>query len=403
MSNLVLRPAQSEDELYLAHDLMAKVHCKDYWEGMTWMDRVGRHYPGFLREHTRLAFLEGDLAGALRVTTDTVRIGEARLKMGGFGWVSTSGKHRHKGVARELMLNTVEYFREHGYHVSMLFGIPNFYHRFGFVTTLADYTTYLDPSDLDLEPASGYRVRGGKAGDIRAMQKMHEAMDDDTSCSIIRCAAHFSHQWRLWEGLRVVTNASGTPVGYFLAKDAGGCLTIREVGVQKREHCETLLQAIGREARAHYRHEIAIVAPPSHPFVQYLMRYRSRHEMRVTQNEGGMMAVVNTAETLESMIPEWEQSLVGNGLGDARVEVTLLVNRKPWRVRANRGAIDIAAQSGSNKFTLDAGELMLLISGYRYFDEIFSQQRRMVSADGRALLGAMFPKRTPFVWPMDRF
>jgi hypothetical protein len=246
-------------------------------------------------------------------------------------------------------------------------------------------------------------VRDGKPGDVQAIQKMHDTHDLDTACSIIRCAAHISHQWRLWDGLRVVTNQNGTPIAYFLKKDAGGRLQVREVGLQRREHCSVLLQAIGQEARAHFLHEIGIVAPPSHAFVQYLMRYKSRHEMRLTQNEGGMMALVNTAETLESMIPEWEQALVSGGLVEDRAEVTLLVDRKPYRVRANRGAIDVAQQSGVNKFGVSGGDLMLLLSGYRYFEEVFAQQRRMISAEGRALLAALFPKRTPFVWPMDRF
>lgn len=78
--------------------------------------------------------------GALHLTTDTIRIGEARLKMGGLGWVATSARHRKRGIGRKLIEDALAYMREHGYHVSMLFGIPNFYHRFGDASALIDYT-----------------------------------------------------------------------------------------------------------------------------------------------------------------------------------------------------------------------------------------------------------------------
>lgn len=403
MSNLVFRSVQNDDEMFLAHDLMAKMHCKDYWEGMQWMQNVGRHYPGFIREHTRVALLDGEIACALRMTPDTLRIGEARLKMGGFGWVSTAGHCRNKGIARQLMANTMDYLKRHNYHVSMLFGIPNFYHRFGFVTTLADYRTTMNTVDLAPLNDLAFRVRDGKPGDIQAIQKMHEASDQHTSCSIIRCAAHISHQWSLWKGIRIVTNENGTPLAYFLTKDEGTRLTVREVGFHRRETSAILLEAIRRDAERHFLNEVAIDAPPSHAFIQYLMRYKSRHEMRLTQNEGGMLALVNLPETLESMIPEWEQGLRQAGLAGERIEATLVVERKPHRIRAVKGSIDIAQHNGANKFGVSSGDFIALMSGYRYFNEVFAQQRRLIAADGRALLAAMFPRRTPFVWPTDRF
>ncbi|MDQ1257518.1 MAG: family N-acetyltransferase, partial [Candidatus Hydrogenedentes bacterium] len=75
---LAVRGVETDDELAAANDLMAKVHCSDYFYGMNWLKSFGAGYPGYLREHTRIALWNGELAGSLRLNTETIRIGEAR-------------------------------------------------------------------------------------------------------------------------------------------------------------------------------------------------------------------------------------------------------------------------------------------------------------------------------------
>ena len=147
----------------------------------------------------------------------------------------------------------------------------------------------------------------------------------------------------------------------------------------------------------------ALRGPPSHPFLQLLLQYRSVHEMEITRSRGGMMSFVSLEETLESMIPEWESQLLQSSLCNQRIEVTLVVAHAAYRIRADRGAISIAPAAGPNKLSVTAAELMHLLTGYRYLDEVFNRKRRMITPDARAFLALLFPKRTPYVWNLDRF
>ena len=94
MADLVVRGAANADDCALALDLMAKSFGPDYFSVARRLDALMAGYPGFHREHTRLALRQGQIAGALRITTDTIRIGEARLKMGGLGWIGRRGVSR---------------------------------------------------------------------------------------------------------------------------------------------------------------------------------------------------------------------------------------------------------------------------------------------------------------------
>lgn len=406
-----VRPVGSRQELQQANDLMAKVFRGGYFDTVEWMRSIGVAYPGFQPEYTRMALIEGELAGALRITTDTLRLGEARLHMGGFGWIATAPHHRNKGVASALIGDTMHYLRDHNFHVAMLFGIPNFYHRFGFHTTLAEYTTRVDVRDLPPYDGPPFRVRPVRAGDVRLMQRMHDQADGNTACSIIRCGAHFNYHWKRWEGAHIVMAPDGKVLAYFLpnrqpgqpAGKSGRHLEVEECGVINRAACPQLLQAVADFARGMLMPEVHFHGPPGHPLIEFLCQFRSTHTMELARGEGGMMSIVNPAETLESMIPEWESRLAQLGGRELKTELTLLVERVPMVVRCHHGALSILRQTGPNKLSLSQEEFVQLLTGYRHLGEVLGAKRRIIHQSALSLAEAMFPKRHPYVWRADRF
>ena len=98
----------------MVHDLFAGIHsADDYAKGLRWLENCGTRYPRYLTEHTRIAKCGPEIAGGLRLITDTVRLGDARLKLGGPGWVTTPERHRHTGICRRLMGSTLDAMTRH--------------------------------------------------------------------------------------------------------------------------------------------------------------------------------------------------------------------------------------------------------------------------------------------------
>lgn len=404
INDLEIRGVANRDEQRQLHDLISKVHEPDYFRSVRWLDTAGVGFPGFRQEHSRVALLKGQLVGGLRMTSHTIRIGEARLRMGGLGWVTTSPEHREKGLARALVDDILYYMKEHGYHVSMLFGIPNFYHKFGYTTALAEYNVKVQVGELSDVKAPGYRLRKGKPGDISAINKIHSLHEDEIACSLIRERAHVSNQWRDWEQVQVLTNEKGRVFAYFVPRMLEQELVLDEVGVLKWEDCAALLDACAKLAHKAYRERIRFRVPPEHVVSRYLLQYRSFHETCLTREEGGMLAVINPLETLESMLPEWESRLQMHQLLAKDVEVSFYFERKSYRLRAHRGALDITeGVVGKNRLSLEHGDLVRLLSGYTHLEDVLSRHRRILNSDARALLEVIFPKRSPFVWPLDSF
>jgi predicted acetyltransferase len=164
MARIVIKGVETAEELDAAKDLMARVHFSDYYQGMRWLDITDQGYPEYKREHNRMLFADGELAAALRLFTYTVRIGEARLKMGGFGCVTTAGPMRQRGYAAMLMGDSMRYLHAHGYHVSTLFGIADFYHRWGFASALPEYASVIEVREAAAVSLAGIQASCHETG-----------------------------------------------------------------------------------------------------------------------------------------------------------------------------------------------------------------------------------------------
>ncbi len=397
---LEIRGVQSEEELRKAVHLMT-LELGDA-DAEAWLSSSANSYPGFRPEHTRIALADGRIVGTVRLSTETLKIGEARLRMGGIGWVMTASDFRHRGVASRLLRDTMTYMRSQHYHVSMLFGIPNFYHQFGYATSLVDHSVSLDTVEA-LCCDNPFQVHRAKPGDIPAILKLHQRGESDIACTLIRSTSHVKNKWTRFSEWYVLRDGQGKVVAYFLVGRHNNTLRVEEGAVEEYGLAPAVIAAAGQIAERESRARVRFMLPPPHDLSRYLQQFRATFEARRDRNAGGMMAFVDVGETLESMIPEWESRVANSPVREARTELTLVLGGQSIRVRANRGALDIAPVSGRNKLTITNEELIHLLTGYRAVGDFFACSRTVITQDARMLGSAIFPERHPFVWEFDRF
>jgi predicted acetyltransferase len=401
LEHVELRAVQSDEERRKAVHLMAAELTPDSATEV-WLGSSANSYPGFRPEHTRIALIDGRVVAALRLTTETLQIGEARLKMGGIGWVVTAADCRRRGLASRLLRDTMTLMRAHRYHVSMLFGIPNFYHKFGYATSIVDHSVSLDTTEA-LCCDNPFSVHRAKPGDIPAMVKLHQRGESQIACTLIRNSSHVRNKWTRFSEWFVLRDDRGKVVAYFLVGRNNNTLCIEEAGLEEFGLAAAVIASVAeiadRESLAHIR----FFLPPPHDLSRYLQQFRATFEARRDRNAGGMLAFVDVGETLESMIPEWESRIADSPACDARTELTLVLNHDSFRIRVNRGAVDVAAMPGRNKLTVTNEELIHLITGYRSIFDLLEVARTVITRDARLLASAIFPSRHPFVWKFDQF
>ncbi|MGI6138135.1 MAG: GNAT family N-acetyltransferase [Candidatus Hydrogenedentales bacterium] len=404
MVRVLIKSVETADERKKTHDLITRVHYGGTEQGRKIVDTFIGNYPDYYeKEHTRILLVNGQVAACCCLFTHTIRVGESRLKMGGIGYVTTAAAQRKKGYASLLMEDMKQYMESHGYHLSMLFGIKDFYSRWGFTAVLPDYASIIELKEAKISCPIAYKERPIKPGDIPTLLRLHNKNDTESTCSVLRSFGHVTARYDQWQSARVLTDVHGKVVGYSLARYAGDEMHVDELEAISTDCFPLLLHHCALSAEKECASKLRFHLPPSHPFIRYILRYRSVHETYIYRNNQGMMALVNLEETLESMQAEWEAALSFSAMADEVFCLTLIIDQVPYRIRTHHGIVDIARQSGENKLSISSEEFLQLMTGYHYVQEILSGKQAILTQKAQHFLKILFPKRTPYVWKMDRF
>lgn len=398
-STLTLKGVDTDEELRRAHLLMAAIHRAPYQISPHWLSHHAQHYPRFQRAHTRIALSNGEVLAALRISTDIMRIGEARLKVAGISWIAHDARFSKEQALFPLLTDTLDYLKAHRYPLALLFAPFNAYAAHGFTPALYDLSISLHAADIPPAPIPRKHIRPIKPGDIPALLSLYAQNYHRIPCSTLREYTHLSIKWEQIKHINVLTDAQGKLEGYLLAHAQHHELHIYEIAARDEATYTTLLAYVKTLAPA----PIIFHIPPEHPLTPRLNALPSTTERRHDANApNGLLRIIDLDETLESMIPEWEHQVHKSLLREMDCEVTLIIDATPYRIRVHYGVIDIAKQLGKNKFTLSPQTFTQILNGFEHLDEIWSHDRRLINREGKALLHVLFPKRSPYITPLDR-
>src|SRR5215211_4927437 len=84
--------------------------------------------------------LDGRQASRVVIVPMLMRIGAAVVRMDGIGGVGTEEEFRNQGYSRRLMETAVQQMQQGDAVLSTLFGIQDFYQKFGYETTGPEYS-----------------------------------------------------------------------------------------------------------------------------------------------------------------------------------------------------------------------------------------------------------------------
>ena len=365
------------------------------------------------RSHRRELWLDDDTqVGHLWVIDYMMRIGTAEVRMAGIGGVYTEREHRMKGYMRELFEDTVTYMTDEGYDVSMLFGIANFYNKFGYATCVAQHRFTIKTRDAEAADA-GARARAQslaarpiESKDMPAIVELYNANNAVRTCTVVRSAEGFtkfemgSHwgapvETALWE------DDGGELLGYVVWDRDRTSVRVAEVGGREDAVFPAILTALAQQAVEKRCEKITIFAPPDDPFAEYAQRFGTEWTIRNPRYSDGMLRIMNQRPFFDTLAPELARRLAG------------FKGASPLALQTDLGAITLAPESGhitlqdgiaaEAQLTLSQDKLMQLILGYRSVRDMLNTPDVAVTGDTVPMLQALFPRDTAFMWKPDHF
>jgi hypothetical protein len=164
---------------------------------------------------------DGKSVAHLVVVPLTIRVGVATVRVAGISDVWTEEAYRNQGHARRMLEAMLRHGRRSTAALSLLYGIDNFYGKFGYATAGPMY--HLRITDMAERPPlpHGWRVRPLRRRDLPAIKRLYELNTADAVGAALR-----SSRSCVWSSLaaaanptnndecRIVTDENGQVVAY---------------------------------------------------------------------------------------------------------------------------------------------------------------------------------------------
>jgi len=266
--------------------------------------------PYFKPEHSRIIKENGEIVSHVSIIEKYVRIEKSVVKMAGIGDVYTLPDYRGKNYSRILMDDAIKYMEENDYPISMLYGIPNYYHKFGYIEVVTNYASFIPTKNTkDVMPT--LKIRPYKNSDLEKINELYNEEYKRKTGSIKRVTKSW-YKIANPQNTIVVVDNSDTPLGYMTMNTPyGGYTYYPEVVAPNQEIKDTLMAEAVRMASEQVNPEIEFRIAPDNSFYEYLQNFGPKNtSKKFKEGEGqGMLKIVNTVRLFEEIKGELQERI----------------------------------------------------------------------------------------------
>jgi predicted acetyltransferase len=370
------------------------------------------------RSHKRVMRIDDEEVCHLWVIDYTMRIGAAQVRMAGIGDVYTNREHRMKGYMRQLYSDTVGYMTDQGYDVSMLFGIANFYTKFGYASSVPTVQFEIETRDAEAaETTESLTSRPIESRDMNAIIDLYNRKNAARSGSLVRDPVHFTAfrkgtHWDTQAETALWEDEAGTLLGYAVWDKHSTEVKIGEVEAESPDLYPTLLATFARQAVEKRCEKITVFLPPDHPLAEYAQRFGVVWKIEYPRHEDCMMRIMNQQPLMEKLLPVL--ALRQAVLPPLDIPETLSIETELGITTFSLTGESMQLQEGEDtskgaRLVLPQDRLIQLMMGYRSIQDVLTEPNvsldagTTVAQDVVSLLQGLFPRHSAFVWRPDYF
>lgn len=363
------------------------------------------------------------------IVRQRIRVGRSVVRMDGIGGVGTEPERRRQGFASRVLHAAIRRMKAGDAALSMLYGIPDFYERFGYTQAGPEHAVYVDP-DPEAEPPAGWSLRPAMPEDVPALRAVYEEATNGAVGAAVR--NEDAHVWRALSGrlaegasveCAVAVGPNGKIGGYVrkgegfwavevLARDEPTCTVFGEAHAIGPEAADAVLTHCVRSTRCVDGEQQPVLLPIPHDgAVAHAAMLRRARFVRAFSPSGGSMALVlDGARLLQSIAEELAARLRSVRLRLLR-PLEVLVDDEPLTMRMARGKLlfekDSASGAGAGTPTdlwrTSHSDLAKLALGALPPEDVLCRSCHACSERVQTLVCALFPERCAHMYLPDRF
>jgi len=368
-----------------------------------------KHRPRYKPENIRIVTEDDRVVATVSICDIPVRYGDVVLRMGGIGDVATDPDAQRKGYCSTCMNDAIDFMTRDGYDISLLFGINNFYHRFGYRTALVESVLLFEPSRVNVDMPTGYRVRKVRISDIPQMDTLYRR--GIGTCDLAVQRAEIDWMYNLKRSGRagdisVILDSDKRIVAYVMGRPERDCYEISEIGVtNSTDAYDAVLAVAVQRTQVAFQRSVEMWMPVEQPFGQYCLRRKCISVRSAARYRGGPMFRIINFEQLFSKISgtlssRWADA--PRSAPDHAVTVRCLLGQ----VALIPGKNDLQVRPGEAEgeiVEMPAESVTELVMGFQPAQAVLADEAVEASDSAQRVLSAVFPVLSPFVSKVDHF
>ncbi len=394
-------PKRHQEPFY---DLICKVFSSGdfgFFEGRRECRRViGGGHSHLDWDVSRIAMIGDRLVADYSVWDYQMRIGRARLRVGGIGCVATHGDFRKRGIQADTARASIEAMRRAGYDMTILFGIPDFYRRFGYARAWSESSYEVPVTELRPGAVAPALKRFDVARDAES-HRLYNRTHARLTGTAVRPTYRRSwadtpyRSWR-WADVR------GRMLGYVRCRPRQGekVLSCCEVAGDT----DTALAAVAKLARRDGSHRVRFASIPfDHPLAVRLRRGTCDMEIKYRRCGSAMARTLNLAGCLHKMGGELSARLKASPYAGWRGHLAIRDRREHVVLAIDRGRVRVSGPRTTAHAIRGGEEVVQLLLGTDEPLEIAAAARMRLTGDARGLVPVLFPHQHPMLSAFDRY
>ena len=403
--------ARTRKDLEEIADMMGKIFRRKNWfefykQRMDYQTKS----PYFKPEHSRIAREKGKIMGHTSIIEKYIRVGGAEVKIAGIGDVYTHPDARGKHVATHLMNDALAYMKQNHYPLSMLYGIPNFYHKFGYIEAMGDFKVFVPLKNV-AHVRSETSLRPCRESDIPAINRLYNQATRERTGAVIRAPESWFNIANPKE-LYVTVDSRDKATGYVIYKKVwGGGGYIAEVIAPTEKIRRVILAFYVDKARQGSHAELEFRLSPRDPFACFLKDFGSRQVIQYfAEREGNaMLRLIDLPLFLKKIRRVLESRLNLSPFVKGKKGINIVTDDAgKASLIFERRNLKIQKRPVKNLPILELPQNLLTRSviGYWNVDRLISRVQAAgykVPRETRPLLEVLFPEQTPFTSEPDYF
>lgn len=394
--SMVFRNVRENEDQYIA-EMVAKVFVPKYSEFENYSSNIRYSDPTFERKNVRILEINGEIASHVHILTREIQIGKVALDCAGIGCVATPTEFRGRGYNRLLLQHCIEFMVNEGYDISLLNGIPDYYHKFGYANVMPNYSWAIETTLLE-KTKSSHSTRKAAEADCPLLDELYQNEFEGKTGIVVRSIPMWWSYLRKMHGdLIVFVNQKDVPEGYIWYEKSDSP-NIFEVGASNPLAAQSILAYLAEQGKLHYQREIQGNLHPEQQFVKYVSwNYGGEFKIRFRKYCGWMGRICNLKSMFTKLLPEFKKRLKCSEFASWTGSLSFATDIGTVTIKID--ATELSLSEGAPNFGLNVSikqeNLLQLIFGFHDIQELIFAGLIVEEESAQNLLKVLFPKQMP--------